>query len=772
MVLSLPILDGTKIVTGLQSKVKVERDLQGIPTISGKSREDVAYTTGYIQAQDRFFQMDLLRRSANGSLADLVGRSMINVDRDHRIHQFSILAHQAFINLPDSDRTILKSYTAGVNAGLNALSVRPFEYIVLDAKPKPWSPEDSLLVIYSMYFQLQESQLHRQFSLDWLHDNTDNDSLRVLFPQYSRWDAPLDDLIPSNSSQSLIKSRSPSWFGKAYQDKSSDIPFGTGVGSSNWAISGTRTTNGSAIIANDMHLGLSLPNIWYRAVIRYSDSQGTVKTIAGIMLPGNPAIVAGSNGKVAWGFTNSYGDDLDLVKLEINANNKNMYKTPSGWGSIVYHDEVLQINHGKNETIRVGETQYGPLWIKGNNWYAIRWVAHDEGAVNLGLLHMESVNNVSEGLSVGEMAGIPEQNILVGDKSGNIGWTIGGAMPKRKTSFMDMFPYSSNNLNKGWVALLEPQKHPSIENPKSGQLWTANSMQLAGNDYALIGNGGADMGARAQQIRDDLARIKILNVKAAYNISLDDRAVFMSTWRTRALKVLDDNALKGHAERVEFKNLLLKNWTGRASIDSVGYRLSREFLYSLYNEMFSRLDKTLQVYDKKSSFAKANPRWPTVIANLLDQQPIGWLPNGSKKWRDVELAAIDDAIKNLSKTSTGLKNATWGVRNRAEIYHPLATALPILSILLSAPHDELPGDGNMPRVSAPSFGQSERMVISPGYESSSIFNMPGGVSGNPFSSYFLSGHEAWVKGLPTPFLPGLKNHTFTLVPEGYPNKGM
>ncbi|PQK71584.1 penicillin acylase family protein [Pantoea ananatis] len=763
LAMSLPSLDGTKKVIGINKSVKIQRDIDGVPSISGSSREDVAYASGYIQAQERFFQMDLLRRSANGTLADLIGHSMVDIDRDHRIHLFSDAAHRDFINLPLYQRLILNSYTAGVNAGLEALKARPFEYFALGVKPKLWSPEDCLLVIYAMYFELQENQLHRKFAMDYIKNSTDANSLKILFPQFSHWDAPLDHPIIVTKDDDFI-SPPPSWLGYSLNKENANIPFGTGVGSSSWAISGKLTNNGSAIVANDMHLKLTLPNIWYRAVITYNLNNGVNRRIVGVMLPGTPVIVAGSNGKVAWGFTNSYGDDLDLVKLELNPFNKKLYKTPSGWQKINFRDEIIHVNHDKDEVLKVGSTQYGPLWIKGNNYYAIRWVAHDFGAVNLDLLNMESAETVSDALLIGANAGIPEQNFLVGDINGNIGWTIAGAMPKRITKFMDEFPHSSNDINIGWGKLLEANAHPALKNPISGLLWSANSRQLAGTDYSIIGDGGADLGARAQQIRNDLQQVKIFNEKSAFDISLDDRAVFMSTWRNIALNVLDESALKNHPARAEFKKLLINSWTGHASINSVGYRLSREFLFCLYGQLFGKIDYLLSNYDKKSSFAKANPRWPILIEKLIYQHPTGWLPNEYKSWRDVELSAIDKSIDNLSKNKGSLQNATWGARNTADIVHPLAKAFPFLSNFLSAPDDQLPGDGNMPRVSAPSFGQSERMVVSPGHENFSIFNMPGGESGNPLSSYFLSGHENWVKGLPTPLLPMTIKHTFVLSP--------
>lgn len=759
--LSLPRLDGSVRAPGLQANVSITRDTLGVPTVSGATREDVAYATGFVHAQDRFFQMDLLRRSAAGTLAALIGPPGLGIDRERRRFGFERLASQMLANFPAADRQILDRYTAGVNAGLAALRVRPFEYIVLRTKPLPWRPEDSLLVVWSMYFELQESELHREFARGWLREHTDPEALKTLLPECSEWDAPLD--APSIACDApAIHGVAPDWLGGPLSQTVAQVPFGTEIGSNNWAVSGKRTSTGHAIVANDMHLGLGLPNIWYRVALEYPSPSGAMRRIVGVTLPGEPAVVAGSNGAVAWGFTNSYGNYLDLVTLELDPQHPGFYRTATGWAPMRLRNEVLQINGRPPETMRVAETAFGPVWNVGAAHYAVRWVATDNGAVDMGLLHMEAASSVAQALAVAQSAGIPAQNLVAGDAAGNIGWTIAGAMPGRQTGTADTFPYPSGDSARGWHALLAAHDHPSILNPVSGQLWTANARQLAGAGYEVIGDGGADLGARARQIRDDLAAQPVIDEASAYAPALDDRALFLSAWRDRALRALDPEALAGHPQRAEFRRLLLENWSGCACVDSVAYRLTRNFLYALYGEWFGAVDQTLRKLDPHASFALATPRWPVVLAHLVDQQPAHWLPKGRTSWREVQLAAIDEAISSSTKHSVTLNDATWGRANTAHIEHPFAAALPVLSRWLAAPADPLPGDGNMPQVLAPSFGQSERMVVSPGREDKAIFNMPGGQSGHPMSPYFLAGHEAWVLGKKTPLLPGPPVHLLVL----------
>ncbi|SMC25718.1 penicillin amidase [Andreprevotia lacus DSM 23236] len=756
---SQPVLDGSVASQGLQADVKIQRDAEGVPTVSGASREDVAYATGFLHAQERFFQMDLLRRSATGEISELLGPTAIAYDEGRRLHRFAARAEAAVAALPQADRKVLDRYVAGVNAGLDQLSNRPFEYALLGVAPRRWRAEDSLLVIWSMYFELQESQLHREFVRGWLRDqSTTAQQLDFLLPKSSEWDAPLDAPAIAEAAAPLPET-APGWFGRVATKQVAAVAMLSTVGSNNWALAGKRTAHGAAIIGTDMHLGLRLPHIWYRAVLAYPEAGKPVR-MAGVTLPGVPSIVAGTNGHVAWGFTNSYGDYLDLVELEWDPKNPERYKVPNGWEAMTYHTEQIVVKGAQPDVLKVADSRFGPVWSVGGKRYAVRWVAHDKGAVNLGLLAMAQAQDVPAAVAAAQRLGIPAQNVVVGDSAGHIGWTIAGPLPGRHVPAG--FPYRADAVDAGWQALAAPGQYPSVIDPASGQLWTANSRQLAGAEYSKIGDGGADLGARTRQLRDDLTGLGTTDEARAYLVMLDDRAVFMAPWRDRALRALDDKALAGHPQRAEFKRLLQTGWTGRADVGSVGYRLSKGYLNELYSRLFGALDEQLQKDDSQASFAVATSRWPTVIARLLEQRPQAWLPMGFNDWQAVELAAIDSTITKLTANGAPLSAATWGQRNTAHIGHPFIGAMPWLARWLAAPADQLAGDENMPRVAAPEFGQSERMVMSPSREAQAIFNMPGGQSGHPLSDYFLAGHATWVDGKAAPLLPGPQTHVLTL----------
>ena len=779
---SLAKLDGTIQAKGLTAPVRVTRDGLGIPTIAGRDRGDIAYATGYVQGQERFFQMDLLRRVAAGELAALVGPAALRVDREHRFHRFRARAEAALSRIQPTERALLDRFVAGVNDGLSALSTRPFEYAVLRTTPQPWQAADTVLAAFAMYFDLQGNQAGRELARGYLKDHGTAEQLAFLLPTATTWDAPLDAATVPEPAAPIPPTAPDFWTAaRPSHNLQARRPVDTmwagisaelrrGIGSNNWAVAGSRSATGAAIVANDMHLGIRLPHIWFRAALEWTSSDGRAGRIAGVMLPGTPIVVVGSNGHVAWGFTNSYGDYLDLIALERDANDPLRFRTPAGWETATRHDEILQAKGAASETLSILETSLGPVWTVGGRSYAVHWIAHDPGAVNLELLKMEQAQDLLAAQAVGQRAGMPAQNMVAGDSQGHIGWTISGPLPNRTAQPAASFPLSLQDAGLTWTSLRAPADYPRYNDPPGGQLWTANSRQLAGPTHSALGDGGFDLGARTQQIRDDLTALGGVGATAkvqepaVYQISLDDRALFLSTFRDRALRTLDAAAVQGSTERAEFRRLLDSSWDGHASPQSVGYRLARTYLYSLYDVFFGGLDEALAHLRPGLDFDTVNPRWPAVIARLLDEKPAGWLPAGYKDFREVELAAIDAAIAKLTAGGKPLSAATWGAHNTARIAHPFASQIPFAKALLSAPADPQAGDENMPHVAYPTGGQSERMTVSPGHEEQGILNMPGGQSGHPLSPYFLAGHQAWAKGEPTPFLPGPTRHTLVLQP--------
>ena len=804
---SLPALDGMRTAPGLQGTVSVARDQHGVPVISGESRLDVAYATGFVHAQERYFQMDLLRRVAAGELSELFGPRALPTDQAHRLHRLRARADLALAALPASDQQLLARYTDGVNAGLGALGARPFEYVLTGAAPRPWRAADSLLVIWAMYFDLQGNQLPRELARGWLRDHTDDDQRAFLAPSFTPWDAPLDAATVSGD-EAPIPATAPAWWGRprapglqtprrlaladpwavpataplaepsialvptlAESSTASLVPFAqpstawlNTVGSNNWAVAGSRSDSGAAIVANDMHLGLQLPVIWYRAALQFADGKGGQRRVVGVTLPGAPVVVVGSNGQVAWGFTNSYGDYLDLVEVDADPAHPGQVRTPVGLETPVVHHETIIVKGQASHTLAVRDTSLGPLREAGGKTYAVRWTAHQPGAVNVRGQLLESVATVEQALALAPTLGIPAQNMVAGDSGGHIGWTIAGRIPRRAINALNAtdasYPLRADDPAAAWQGWLAADDYPRLIDPLGGQLFTANSRQLNGTGAALLGDGGYDLGARSRQVRDGLTALgPRTGVRQVYAVALDDRALFLAPWRDRAMAALDAQAVAGQPLRAEALALLRSTWTGHASVDSVAYRLTRGYMYALYDILYGRADQQLSALDPKAGMAAVSARWPVVVARLLDAQPPAWLPPGHASWHAVQLAALDRVIADLTRGGQRLADATWGQRNTAASAHPMAASIPVLGRFLKVAPDMLAGDQHMPRVAGPTFGASERLTVAPGREEEGLFTMPGGQSGHPLSPYFIDGRDDWVAGRATPLLPGPPVHT-------------
>ena len=769
---SLAQLDGVRHADGLGAPVTIARDDHGVPLISGASRLDVAYATGFAHGQDRYFQMDLLRRVAAGELAELFGPRAIPLDQAHRLHRFRARAEALLRVMPAEERLFYERYVAGINDGRNALGARPFEYALIGMAPRPWTAADSLLVVWAMYFDLQGNQEPRELARGWIRDSTTPEQRAFLMPDASQWDAPLDAAHVAAPAMP-IPAAAPSWWGRRAAGDNTNLAtlasvgFIDSVGSNNWALAGGRNKDGGgAIVSDDMHLGLQLPNIWYRATLQFPDAAGHgTRRMTGVTLPGAPpVIIVGSNGHVAWGFTNAYGDFSDLLMLDTDPAKPGQLRTPAGWETPAVHQETILVKGAPAEQFTVRETSFGPLREVGGHTYAIHWIAHLPAALNANHRKLEGTDTLDGALAVAATMGIPAQNFVAGDDQGNIGWTIAGLLPRRaRPGPGSTFPLAAADAGSSWQGTLAPSEYPKVINPASGQLSTSNNRQLMGAGAELLGDGGFDIGARAQQVRDDLLALgPKTDLKAVYGVGLDDRALFMAPWRERALKVLDGAALDRQPQRAEFLRLLKTSWSGHASVDSVGYRLARGFMWAMYDLLYEGANGDMAKLDAKATMAAATSRWPVVVARLLDEQPAAWLPPAYPSWQALQLAAIDRVIADLTAGGKPLSAATWGERNTAAIAHPIGAAAPFLLRWLSAPHDLLPGDANMPRVAGRNFGQSERLTVTPGKEEQGVFNMPGGQSGHPLSPFFLRGHEDWVKGTPTPLLPGPAQHTLTL----------
>ena len=765
---SLSQLDGSAVVRGLSGPVTVERDALGVPTLSGRTRADVARALGFVHAQDRFFQMDLLRRHAAGELAELFGRAALEHDRTVRVYRFRALARTVFAGLPPPQRSLLIAYAEGVNAGLRSLRARPFEYIVLGVNPQPWKPEDSVLVVYAMTLDLQDAGRYER-SLAAVRDAYGLEAVKFFAPLATPDDAALDGstapIPPIPSPQTIDLRLSAARHFPARPVPGSDL---VSVGSNAFALAGAHTANGAALLANDMHLALRVPNIWYRASLVWpaaqpstANPQPSVNRVTGVTLPGAPLVVAGSNGHIAWGFTNAYADVSDLVTIGLLAEAPTLYEDGDKLDKIDERTETILIKGSAPVTITGRWTKWGPIVAQDGDGrpLALHWVALDPAATNYSLMRLETARTAGEALAVANRAGIPAQNFVVADADGAIGWTIAGRLPRR-VGFDGRLPTSWAYGDRSWDGLLPPDEVPRILAPPSGRIWTANQRVLGGAALAKIGDGGYERPYRAAQIRDDLAGLDHAAPRDLLAIQLDDRALFLGRWQKLLLATLTPEAVAEKKSRAELRRLAA-HWEGRAQVDSVSYRLVREFRLQVVRLVFTPI--FAPCVDSYPAFDYSRFNYEPALWAMIEQKPPHLLNPRFARWDDLLLAAADGVVTEMDHEGATLDRATWGRFNTARIRHPFSRSLPgLLADFLDMPADELPGDTDMPRVQRPAFGASERLVVSPGHENEGVFEMPGGQSGHPLSPFYRAGHEAWVHGEPTPFLPGKTVHTLRL----------
>jgi len=764
---SLPAIDGQRQLFGLQAAVKVERDALGVPTLTGASRLDLARGLGFLHAQDRYFQMDLLRRRAAGELSELFGPAALPADRPARLHRLRARAQRVLAAASTEERSMLEVYAAGANAGLQALGAPPFEYLALRETPRAWRPEDSVLVVYAMFLDLNDENGDREAMLGTLHDTLPEPLFAFLAPEGTEWDAPdvggLAPAVPPPGPHVIdLRTLSKAAANAAAPERRSaleaELAEGS-LGSNNWAVDGAHAANGGALLADDMHLGLNVPNIWYRAALAWGGNRAI-----GVTLPGLPMVVVGSNTKVAWGFTNTSGDYSDLIVVEPGPDPQS-YLTPDGPKPLQRVRETLKVKGQADETLEVVETIWGPIVRKdaAGRPLAVRWIAHEPEAMRFAMPKLEEVSTVEEALQVANGIGAPPQNFVCADQRGRIGWSVMGRIPRR-VGFDGRLPSSWADGTRRWDGWLASAEYPRLLDPPSGRIWTANARVVDGAELAKLGEGGGfEFGPRQKQIKDALLAIDKATPRDMLNIQLDNRALFLERWRKLLLETLTPEAVAKDARRGELARFV-DAWGGRAAAGSVGYRAVREFRLTLARQVFEPLTTPCRKADKEFNYLARALQYEAPLWSLVSERPEHLLDPKFRSWDEQLLAAADAVIADFTKDGGRIADRTWGEANSARIQHTLSRAVPQLARFLDMPKDALAGDSNMPRVLRPGSGASERLVVSPGREAEGFFHMPAGQSGHPLSAFYGNGHAAWVNGEPTPFLPGPAQHTLTLVP--------
>ncbi|MCP5466872.1 MAG: penicillin acylase family protein [Sinobacteraceae bacterium] len=768
---SLPQLDGESSLPGLTAPATIQRDALGVVSIDAANATDLARALGYVHAQERFFEMDLMRRSAAGELAELFGPVALPLDQQRRAHRMRARIGAHTDSFAGEHRAELQAYADGVNAGLAALPIRPWPYLLLRQPPRRWQIADSALVGLAMYFDLQDSRNARELALWKLQPLLPPALFALLVRDGTTWDAPLsgsprgDAALPGADEVDLrtLPMPGPTMPARFVEPLE--------PGSNNWAVAGALTADGRAIVANDMHLGLRVPNLWFRARLRYIEPgapPGDID-IAGFTLPGLPAVIVGSNRRVAWGFTNGYTDNADWLAL------------PKDDPGIVEYHERIRVAGQPAVDLTVRESAWGPILAEhGGQVLALRWTAQLPGAVRFDFAALAQARDLDQAFAVADRAGMPAQNFIVADAGGRIGWRLIGARPQRDQGCGDPSTVLTGHC-KPWS--IEGAAAPELIDPATHRLWTANNRVVDGDALRALGDGGYVLGARARQIREALFARDRFDEGDLLALQLDDRALFLERWWQFL------QSLRERGPALATLATAARDWEGRATPDAVSYRIVRAWRLAVRARIAGGLLAPARVALGDDFEPPVLPQLEGVLWPLLQQRPAHLLPRrhtcaarmpsttpsaaagpataaceDASGWDRLLEEAAREVRDGLGEQGP-LEQRRWGERNTARICHPLAAILPPpLRRALCMPTDELAGDVAMPRVASPDFGASQRMVVSPGHEDDGIAHMPGGQSGHPLSPFWGAGHEAWVKGEPTPFLPGQTMHRLRLTP--------
>ena len=756
---SLPVRDGERQVAGLDLPATVTSDQFGVPTIVAQTRRDAAVALGYVTSQDRLFQMDLLRRRAAGRLSEIFGKVALETDKRQRVIGFNRIASEIVAHLPSEQRELLVAYADGVNAFIQQTRTAPPEFLLLRYRPEPWKPEDSILVALNM-FQTLSFTHEEERMMTIMEESLPPEVVAFLTPDTDRYTQVLlggadshrpIQAIPVEALASIRRARTRNEArAKLVQ------PTAWGIGSNNWVVDGSKTADGRPIVANDTHLSLSVPNVWYRASLRYGD----VET-AGVVLPGIPAMIIGSNEHVAWGFTNVSGDFLDLVQLEINPANPEEYKTPDGWKQFEVLDEQIKIKGGEQVTHPVKLTIWGPVsqTLLMGKPVAIHATAQQPDAVNIGVLDMDAAKTLEEALDVMNHFGAPPQNVVAADMDGRIGWSHCGRIPIRK-GFDGSTAKSWADGSIGWDGYIPPPELPRLITPPEGFVATANNRTLGKNYPYTIGHNYASS-YRAYRIAERLNGMERVTEQDMFQLQLDIRCDFYGFYHRLALSVLNDSVVANEPRLSEARKHIAA-WDGTAGVDSVAFGLLVRFRRILAEDVFEPFLALCHEADGNFRYT-----WHTMdvpLQQLLTEKNPETLPDPAhyRDWDEFILSKLEESVEQLCREykCKSLDRVTWGRIHRPRISHPLGF-IPVLGRFLNMPQYSLPGSDSCVR----SPRASVRMVVSPGRHADGILHIPCGQSGHPLSKNYKDQHDYWARGESLPFLSGRPTHTLRLTPN-------
>jgi penicillin amidase len=767
----LPQFEGSASLPGLAYDVSVERDQWGVPHIRASSVEDLAEAQGYIMAQDRLWQMDLLRRVARGQLSEILGPRTLSIDKEFRTNGFARAAERDAALLDPESRKVMEAYSRGVNQFIEQHRKNlPLEFSLLGYTPKPWQPSDTLAISGYMYRTLTDTW-ERELNRAKVIERAGSDRAKDLFSEEAPMDHFVvgdphviddgsqrsaadpddeddddDDMLP----ETVLKA---SWRGSAGSPATESAPDITSalsesvqeflqqskneirrsLGSNNWVVSGAHTATGKPLLANDTHLELSIPPIWYE--IHLTAPGWNVK---GFTLPGAPMVVIGHNDRIAWGFTNNGADVQDLYIETFNPASPDEYRVKGAWTKAQITDETIHVKGQPDEHLQVTVTRHGPIVHReGDKAYALRWTATEPGGLANSYNWLGKARNWKEFRETMKRVWGPGQNAVYADVEGNIGYVMAARVPTRKKGHGEV-PVPGDTDDFEWTGYIPFDRLPQSLNPESGLIVTANA-RVVGPNYKPYLTDRWEEPYRTARIYDLLHDRHDLRPEDMLKVQTDTYSyphAFLADQLSAALKTA-----KPRDPRAQKLIEGLKDWNGIADADSAEVsflQATRRTALDLLLEPY--LGKETNLYQWRST---------TFLQETLTDRPAKWLPSRFKNYDELLVAAADAAVAALVEQSKSehIEDWAWKRFDSLDMFHPLGRE-GLLKRFLSITNKPQSGTLYSIRAATKTHGPAMRFVGNPGNWDESILLIPAGESGQPGSSHYSDQFSYWHEGKP------------------------
>lgn len=788
----LPQIDGTISLPGLAKEVTVGRDKWGVPHLKGGSLEDVVEAQGYVMAQDRLWQLDLLRRVASGRLSEIVGPLALKSDRQFRTFGFARIAPREFAAMDKNSQGLMKAYARGVNLFIEQHQKNlPLEFSLLHYKPDPWKPSDSLIISGYMYQTLTDTW-ERELDRAKVEEIIGAERSKELFAE----DSPLDRFVIGDPNSPNDGSKASRATRRKGDDDDEDLPSDTvlkasadstttptpetfadltsgiwpsiqsyleqsqseirqGLGSNNWVVNGARTATGKPILANDTHLELSVPSIWYEIQLTAPGFNAE-----GFTLPGAPLIIIGHNERIAWGFTNNGADVQDLYLETFNPSQPDEYRVNGAWVKAQTFDEVIHVKGQADEHLNVIVTRHGPVVHReAGKVYSLRWTALEPGGLGNAYNWLSLAKNWQDFREILKSVWGPAQNAVYADVEGNIGYVMAARVPIRKKGHGEV-PVPGDTDEYEWTGYIPFDQLPQVLNPDSGFIVTANARVVGPNYKPYLTDRWADPSrtARIYELLHDKAGLRPVDMMNVETDTYSSPDVFIADQLLAAAKTS-----KPKDSRAQELLEDLRNWNGIADADSpVVSFLEAARRATLHLILEPYLGGNTNLYDWRSN---------VFLQKVLTSRPPNWLPPVYKTYDDLLAAAADQAVTVLADQSKSQRISDWQWKefDSLEMLHPLGRQ-GFLKWLLSITGKPQDGTTFSVRAATPRHGPSMRFIANLANWDGSILLITTGESGQLGSRHYTDQFSYWYRGKPIslPFSESAqtkaREHTLTLQP--------